>query len=240
MYRNRRVIAVIPAHNEAAKIGRVLTRIDRDLVDLTLVVDDGSTDATADFARRRGAEVLSLPTVVGVGAALRAGFEFARQRAFDLIVILAGNNKDDPAEIPRLLNPICDDTADFVIGSRYLPGGSAGGDMPLYRRLATRMHPWLMGRFARQPLTESTNGFRAFRTVLLADPRINLDQRWLDSYGLEVYLLWKVLKLGYRHAEVPCTKTYPARRLGITKMTPIIGWWSILRPVFWLGLGLRR
>jgi dolichol-phosphate mannosyltransferase len=240
MYKNHRVIAVIPAHDEAAKIGCVLARIDHDVVDTVLVVDDGSTDATAEIARRRGADVLPLTRVCGVGAALRAGFAFARQRSFDVVVVLAGNNKDDPAEIPRLLAPICDRGFDFVMGSRYRPGGTAGGDMPLYRRWATRLHPWLMSRWVGKRLTESTNGFRAFRVSLLDDPRINLHQRWLDSYGLEVYLLWKVLTLGHRHCEVPCTKTYPSRALGFTKMTPLIGWWTILRPMFWLGLGLRR
>jgi dolichol-phosphate mannosyltransferase len=139
-----------------------------------------------------------------------------------------------------LLDPICNDEADFVMGSRYLAGGSAAGDMPLYRRLATRLHPWLMSRFADKPLTESTNGFRAFKLSILDDPRINLEQYWLDSYGLEVYLLWKILTLSYRHVEVPCTKVYPPRALGFTKMKPIIDWWTILRPILLLGLGMKR
>ena len=240
MYKNRRIIAIIPAHNEEIHIGRVVNRIDSTLVDGILVVDDGSGDATAFAARSKGAEVLSMGTVCGVGAALRAGLHLARKLGHDLAVILAGNNKDDPAEIPRLLDPICDEDCDFVIGSRYLPGGRCGGDMPLYRKLATRLHPWLMSRFAGKRLSESTNGFRAFKLTMLDDPRINLDQPWLDRYGLEVYLLWKVLRLGYRHREVPCTKTYPPRSTGITKMRPVVDWWSILRPVLLLGLGLRR
>jgi len=240
MYKNHSVIALIPAHNEQAKIGRVLDRLDPGLVDKTLVIDDGSTDATPHVALRRGAQVLSTGRVAGVGAAIRAGLAHARGLGFDLAVILAGNDKDDPSELPRLLDPICDDGCDFVVGSRYLPGGVAGGEMPLYRRWATRLHPWLMSRFAGKRLTESTNGFRALRLSILEDSRLRLNQRWLDHYGLEVYLLWKVLKLGYRHAEVPCTKTYPPRSLGNTQMTPVIGWWSILRPVFLLGFGLRR
>ncbi len=240
MYKNRRIIAVIPAHNEEGRIGRVVKRINSTMVDTILVVDDGSSDATASVAGSRGAEVLSMGTVRGVGAALRAGLRHARKSGYDLAVILAGNDKDDPGEIPRLLDPICDGDCDFVIGSRYLPGGRYGGDMPLYRKLATRLHPWLMSRFVGKQLSESTNGFRALRLALLDDARMDLDQPWLDRYGLEVYLLWKVLRLGYRHREVPCTKTYPPRSTGITKMRPVVDWWSILRPVFLLGLGLRR
>ena len=240
LHENPSVIAIVPAYNEAAKIGRVVQRIGRAVVDAVVVVDDGSTDGTAEVARQEGAEVLSMEVTRGVGAALRAGLEHARSRGFHIAVILAGNNKDNPDEIPRLLEPICEDRADFVIGSRYLHGGQSGGDMPLYRRVATRLHPWLMSRFCGKGLTESTNGFRAFRLSLLDDRRIRLTQRWLDTYGLEVYLLWKVLTLGYRHMEVPCTKIYPPKALGRTKMRPVIDWWSILRPVFLLGLGIRR
>jgi dolichol-phosphate mannosyltransferase len=231
MYKGLRIIVLVPAHNEAAKVGHVVDRTDRELVDTLLVIDDGSTDDTGSVARSKGAEVLRMTRVSGVGAALRAGLDYARRHQFDVALFMAGNNKDNPAEIPRLLDPICDDGFDFVMGSRYLAGGVSGGDMPGYRRWATRMHPWLMSRFAGRRITESTNGFRAFRLRILEDPRINLDQRWLESYGLEVYLLWKVLKLGYRHTEVPCTKIYPPKALG---------WWSILRPIFLLGLGLRR
>jgi dolichol-phosphate mannosyltransferase len=234
------VIAIVPAFNEEAKIELVVQRTDRALVDKLLVVDDGSTDATADVARSEGAEVLSLGQVMGVGAAIRAGLQVAQREGFDVAVIMAGNNKDDPSEIPRLLDPICDDQADFVIGSRYLAGGRTGGDMPAYRKLGTRFHPWLMSRFVGRRITESTNGFRAFSLSLLRDPRINLQQRWLDAYGLEVYLLFKVLKLGYRHMEVPCTKLYPPRKVGNTKMKPIIGWWNILRPVYLLGWGIKH
>jgi dolichol-phosphate mannosyltransferase len=98
----------------------------------------------------------------------------------------------------------------------------------------------MMSLFLGKSLTESTNGFRAFRLSLLDDQRINLNQRWLDAYGLEVYLLWKTVKLGYRHVEVPSTKIYPPRSLGNTKMKPVTGWWSILRPILLLGFGIRQ
>ena len=240
MYKGKRIIVLVPAYNEEAKIGEVVRRVNPEVVDTTLVIDDGSTDATRQVAESRGATVLSMGRVTGVGSALRAGMYHGKRTGHDIGIILAGNNKDNPDEIPRLLDPICDDDYDLVMGSRHLAGGDYGGDMPGYRKWATRLHPWLLGLFVGKTLTESTNGFRAFRLSALDDARINLHQPWLDRYGLEVYLLWKMIKLGYRHTEVPCTKIYPPKSLGYTKMKPVIGWWDILSPIFLLGLGLRR
>ncbi|MBV9126263.1 MAG: glycosyltransferase family 2 protein [Planctomycetes bacterium] len=240
MYKKHKVIALIPAYNEELKIGQVVARMPWEILDEVLVVDDGSTDATAAVARAGGAEVMSLGRVAGVGTALRCGLQHARSRGYDLAVILAGNNKDNPAEISRLLDPICEQQCDLVIGSRFLEGGGYGGDMPLYRRWATRVHPWLMSCFTGKELTETTNGFRALRLACLDDPRLNLNQRWLDGYGLEVYLLYKMLVCGYRHTEVPCTKIYPPKKIGNTKMRPIVGWWDILRPMFMLALGVKH
>lgn len=89
-------------------------------------------------------------------------------------------------------------------------------------------------------LTDTTNGFRALRLSVLEDRRINLDQDWLDQYELEPYLLFKTIQLGYRAVEVPVTKVYPPRGNAYTKMRPLFDWWSILRPIFLLGLGLRN
>ncbi len=109
---------------------------------------------------------------------------------------MAGNNKDEPREIPRLLDAIVDG-ADLAIGSRYLAGGAYGGDMPRYRKWATRLHPRLLSWACGKKLTESTNGFRAIRLSCLSDERINLNQKWLDGYALEIYLLYKMIRLGY-------------------------------------------
>jgi dolichol-phosphate mannosyltransferase len=237
MYRGLKVVLIAPVLDEAAKIGEVVRRAPRDVVDQVLVVDDGSKDDSPEVARRLGATVLTMGSTVGVGAALRAGFVWAQERGFDVIVVCAGNNKDAPEEIPRLLDPIVAG-ADFVQGSRFMSGGRTGG-MPLYRHIATRLHPMLFSLTAGKYVSESTNGFRAFRVTLLQDPRIRLDQSWLDEYELEPYLYWKTIRLGYRTAEVPVTKIYPPKSVGYTKMKPITGWWSMLRPIILLGLRLR-
>jgi len=240
MYKSRTVLLIAPAYNEEAKIGEVVRRTPRDIVDTMLVVDDGSTDATAAVARRHGAEIISLDRVYGVGYAIRRGFDEARRRGFDIVVVIAGNNKDAPEEIVRLLDPICDEDYDFVMGSRFLAGGRYGGDMPLYRKLATRLHPFLVSLFCGKPVTESSNGYRAMKVSVLDDPRLDVQQHWLDGYQLEVYLLIKLLKLGYRSTEVPVSKIYPPKGVGNTKMRPLVDWWHMLSPIFLIGLGIEN
>jgi dolichol-phosphate mannosyltransferase len=237
MYKSRRILLVAPAFNESSKIGEVVRRTPRDIVDTVLVVDDCSTDDTARIAQRFGAEVLTNDRRRGVGYTIRRGYRYARENRFDIIVIIAGNNKDSPEEITRLLDPICDDDYDFVMGSRYLPGGVAGGDMPLYRKFATRLHPFLVRLVTGRSVTESTNGYRAMKVSVLDDRRLDLDQVWLDHYQLEMYIFMKLIKIGRRMTEVPVTKIYPPRKIGNTKMVPIVDWWKVLAPIFIVGFG---
>ena len=240
MYRGLRVIAMAPVLDEEVKIGEVVRRTPRDVVDDLLVIDDGSTDRSAEVARAGGARVLSMGRVAGVGAALRAGYEEALRGGYDVAVVMAGNNKDSPEEIPRLLDPIAEQRADFVQGSRFLVPGAHFGDMPFYRRIATRVHPWLFSLVTGRQVTESTNGFRAIHRRVLEDERLDLDQAWLDEYALEPYLYIRAIQLGHRTLEAPVSKVYPSKDIGQTKMKPIVGWWSILKPLLLVGLRLRR
>jgi len=240
MYRGLSVIALVPALNEEAKIGRVVGRMPRQVVDEVLVLDDGSTDHSAEVARSFGAQVISMGATLGVGAALQRGYRYAMEQGYDVAVTVAGNDKDAPEEIPLLLEPIAEDRADFVEGSRFLKRGANFGAMPAYRQIGTRLHPLLFSLVARSWVTESTNGFRAVRTRVLADTRIDLSQAWLRQYELEPYLYLRIIQLGYRTAEIPATKIYPPKHLGQTKMKPITDWWSILRPLVYVGLGLRK
>jgi dolichol-phosphate mannosyltransferase len=234
-----RVLTATFAFNEGEKIRRTLARHPASRTYDLLVLDDGSTDGA--LSNVDGCvTVLRNERNLGIGASMKRVFEYALECEYDVLVIQAGNDKDDPLEIPALLAPIVNDEADFVQGSRYL-GGGGFGNMPKYRVLGTRViHPLAFSIAARKRVTESTNGFRAFRTALLRDPRINWRQQWLDRYELEPYLLLKAITLGYRHREVPVTKIYPRHELGYTKMRPFVDWWSILRPIVYLGLGIKK
>src|SRR5213594_3995176 len=190
------------------KIGEVVRRTPRLLIDEVLIVDDGSTDRSAEVARALGATVLPLGGTIGVGAALRAGYCYAVEHGYDVAVVMAGNNKDAPEEIPLLLDPIADGRADFVQGSRFLKADANFGAMPPYRRLATRLHPLLFSLVARRWVTESTNGFRAVHRRVLLDPRLELSPAWLDEYELEPYLYLRRVR-GH-----PCGAHPPRRAQG--------------------------
>jgi dolichol-phosphate mannosyltransferase len=234
-----RILAATFAYNEGEKIRRTLARHPRTRAYDLLVADDGSTDGSLD-AVDPDVIVLRSARNRGIGASMKSVFEFALDRGYDILVIQAGNDKDDPLEIPSLVDPILSGAADFVQGSRFVDGGQYR-NMPRYRVIGTRViHPWLVSIAAGKRVTESTNGFRAFRTALLRDPRVDWRQEWLDRYELEPYLLVKAIKLGYRHCEVPVTKIYPSHSLGYTKMRPFVDWWSIIRPVVYLALGVKK
>lgn len=235
-----KVIAVIPALNEEGKIGIVVSGIkSENVVDSVLVVDDGSTDNTRKEAEAGGAEVISQPRNMGVGAALRTGFRYAQEKGFDIIVVLGADNQDNPSEMNRLLRPITEDGFDFIQGSRYMPGG-VRVNIPLFRWITTGFYSFLFKLLIRFPLTDGTNGYRAFRTSILNNPGMNLDQRWLDRYELEPYLYYKAVELNFKVSEVPVTKRYPKDDIGYSKMIPFLDWWSILRPLIFLKLGLKK
>ncbi len=240
MTAGKKIICIVPTFNEEGKIGKLVNKAPKNIVDLFLVVDDGSDDRTAIEARENGAQVLSLPQRRGVGAAIRAGIDFAIEKGFDIIVIMAGNGKDDPTEIPRLYTPIIEGDSDYVQGSRFLPGGR-WDNLPVFRYVVIRVYALLLRSLTGFPFTDALNGFRAYRVSIFNDRRINIWQSWLDQYEFETYLHYKVIKLGYRLKEVPVSKIYPSEKKSkYTKIRPFIDWWKIARPLLYLILGIRR
>lgn len=239
MYKNHRIAVVMPCLNEEGKIGNGVKKVPRDIVDELIVVDDGSSDGTADEARAAGARVISHPNNRGVGAAIRTGFKDALENGYDIIALMAGDDQDVPAEITRLLDRIIDEGYDYVHGSRWRSGGKRINH-PVYRLIFTKIYSWIFSMFFLFHATDGTNGFRAFRANILRDPKINLDQEWLDKYELEPYLFVSVVRGAYKVGEAPVTKIYHEKTVGYTKMIPFKSWWSILRPLVLLRLGIKK
>jgi dolichol-phosphate mannosyltransferase len=173
----------------------------------------------------------------GIGAAIRSGLDAARREGCDIAVVMAGNGKDRPEEIPLLLAQI-DAGYDYVQGSRFAKGGRSVR-LPLVRGLLIRGFTVMFRSLTGFDGTDVTNGFRAYKLSLLDDPRIRIHQGWLDRYELEYYLHWKFITLGYRVREIPVSKTYPDRRTNYSKIRPIVDWWHMVRPVLLLALHLR-
>jgi dolichol-phosphate mannosyltransferase len=238
VYPGHRVLAMFPFFNEEGKLPSLVARMSPGQVDEYLGVNDGSSDNGPAVLNARGINFIN-QSRRGVGSCIKAAIQHAREHGFDILVVMAGNAKDDPAQIPDLLRPILEGRADYVQGSRYLPGGSSP-NLPLFRDLAIKALSIFFRLYSGKNCTDLTNGFRAYKLSILDDPRIDIHQSWLDGYELEYYLHWKAVECGYRIQEVPVTKTYPSGEVPYTKVVPFFGWWHMLRPFFLLSFRLRK
>ena len=233
------VAVVIPALNEAGKIGRVLDKFPRDPRFEAIIVDDGSTDATAEEARTHGAAVVIRRDVRGgVGAAIRDGWVCGMERDRPYLALLSGDDQHEPSELVGAFDALEAAGADYVQGSRWRAGGkvlgATGG-----RGLGTRIYSLAFSLLSGRRVSDATNGFRIFRASILADPRLDIEQSWLDSYDLEPYVLYKAIRGGYKVIEHPCTVIYHAKE-GYTKMRGIRDWWRLFRPALLLRTGVKR
>ena len=157
----RRLVAIVPAWNEAGAIGKVVDEIKSfDPTIDVVVVDDASTDETASVAESRGATVLRLPFNVGIGGAVQTGFRYALERGYEVAVRLDGDGQHDAFELSKILGPVEAGDADLVIGSRFVdPGGTYRP--PFARRLGIRVFARLVSVLGGQRVTDTTSGFVA-------------------------------------------------------------------------------
>jgi glycosyltransferase involved in cell wall biosynthesis len=234
-----RIVAVIPALNEAKSIEKVVRGLRQQTslpLDDVIVVDNGSTDRTAEIARAAGATVVPEPRR-GYGQACWAGVVAAEDA--DVIVLLDGDAADEPADLPRVLGPLLDGTADLVIGSRAL-GAREPGSMTPHQVFGN----WLAATIMRNLYGIAVTDMGPFRTIRRAD-LLALDMREM-TYGWSVEMMVKAARAGLRYHEVPVTYH---RRIGISKVAGTVSGslkagWCILSTAFryarWTPAALAR
>ena len=157
----RRGIAIVPARNEEGAIGGVVSEIRAFDPELdVVVVDDGSSDRTAEIAAAAGAIVVRLPFNLGIGGAVQTGFKYALEHGYELAVRLDGDGQHDPGELPKLIEPVLRGDADIVVGSRFADRDGAYRP-PLARRLGIGIFARIVSVLVRQRVTDTTSGFQA-------------------------------------------------------------------------------
>ena len=193
------VAVVIAAYDEEEALGEVLTAMPSTVEATpvsTIVVDDGSADATAEVARKHGVLVVEADSNRGQGAALRLGYRVARECGATYIATLDADGQYDPSELRTVLLPLLRDEADFVTGSRRL-GNEHTTDQ--FRRVGVRFYAWLITRLTGQRITDTSNGLRAMRADVTATVSLTQPQYQASE------LLIGALAHGYRVVEVPTT-----------------------------------
>jgi glycosyltransferase involved in cell wall biosynthesis len=154
-------LAIVPAYNEEATIAAVIDGLRAHVPDYdVVVVDDGSTDATANTAERAGAPVLRLPFNIGIGGAVQSGFRYALEGGYDFCVQVDGDGQHDPAEIARLREAMeADPGLDMVVGSRFLTSDHRY-PAPVSRRTGIHVFAAVCSAIVRQRISDPTSGFR--------------------------------------------------------------------------------
>ena len=224
-----RVVALIPAHNEERFIGSVVLMARR-WCDSVVVVDDGSTDRTADVADAAGASVVRCSTNLGKAQALNVGFRVAAELGAAAIVCLDGDAQHDPQDIPRVAGPILRGEADVVIGSRYLDK-AARRHIPRWRRLGQAALNVATNVLSETRTTDSQSGYRAFSRRALARLRFESSGLSVES---EMQFLFRPADLVVR--EVAIT----ARYLDGNKRNPLSHGLHVLGSMAQISLSRRR
>ena len=199
--KDKKIVLVLPAFNEQRTIAEVVLRAER-FVDEIVVVDDGSSDLTPVIAQRLGAKVIRHDENLGKGLALKTGFEYAKQIGTDVVVTLDTDGQHDPAEIPKIVEPIIKGEADMVVGSRFLGKGRL--DMPVYRRIGLGIINQLSSRVSRFGVMDTQSGFRAYSR---AAAQI-ISSYESSGYGIELEQLAIAAKNGLKVVEVPISVRY--------------------------------
>ncbi len=203
-----KIVVIIPAYNEELSVAKVIKDIPADLVSEIVVVNNNSSDSTAEIAQKAGATVLN-EKIQGYGAACLTGIRYAAVMGCDIVVFIDGDYSDYPSEIYSLVNPILRENYDFVMGSR-VTGNRGKGALPLQSRLGSIVAGFLINWFWHIKYTD-LGPFRALKFDKLL--QLEMKDRW---FGWTVEMQIKAAKKRLRITEVPVSYR---KRIGKSKVT---------------------
>ncbi len=226
------ILVVIPTFNENENLPLITARVRESVPQAhVLVADDNSPDGTGDIADKLAVEddhihVLHRAGKQGLGAAYLAAFEWALARDYDVVVEMDADGSHQPEQLPLLLDALR--TADLVLGSRWVPGGSAV-NWPKSREAISRCGNFYTRVALRVPLRDATGGYRAFRATALR--ALDLSHVESQGYCFQVDLAWRAVQRGLRVREVPIT--FVEREFGTSKMSQKIVAEALWRVTVW-------
>jgi len=198
VYQNMKSLIVIPSYNEEANIGAVVRKTRELLPDVDiLVVDDGSSDKTADIARSSGAAVAPHLFNMGYGVALQTGYKYAYRNKYGFVIQMDGDGQHDPVYIKALVKEIESNSTDVVIGSRFISG--AKYNAPLNRKIGMFLFSRLVSLIIRQRITDSTSGFQALNSKAF---RFLIEDVYPSDYP-DADVITMLHRAGFKIKEIP-------------------------------------
>jgi glycosyltransferase involved in cell wall biosynthesis len=203
-----KICVVIPAYNEAAHVGGLISSIRARRLDV-LVVDDGSTDGTAASAQAAGATVMRNQTNRGKGAALAAGFSCALRKGYDAVITVDGDGQHHPEDLDQFI-ALAAQNYGIVVGNRLHNPRS----MPITRLLTNRFMSWIISSVTGQRIPDTQCGFRLIKRAVLEAVSVET-----SKYEIESEILIKGSRLGFKIASVPVKSIYQNEQSYINPVT---------------------
>lgn len=200
-----KVVVVMPAYNAAKTLHMTYSALPRDVVDLVILVDDGSKDETAKIARELGLELFIHDRNYGYGANQKTCYREALAAGADIVVMVHPDYQYDPTLLPEIIRPIQEGAADVVLGSRLLGASPIEQGMPWWKYVSNRFLTVLENRTFGLRLSEYHTGYRAFRRQVLEAVNLQMNS---DRFIFDQEILAQIVALGLRITEVPVPTRY--------------------------------
>lgn len=236
----QKVVVVMPAYNAERTLQMTYEELPKDVVDLVILVDDGSTDATLEVARKLGLEIFVHNRNYGYGANQKTCYAEALRAAAEIVVMVHPDYQYDPRLVPQIIEPIIRNEADVVLGSRLMRGSAMAQGMPWWKYIANRVLTIVENRVFGLSLSEYHTGYRAFARHVLEAVNFTANS---DSFVFDQEIIAQAVAANFRIGEIPVPTRYFAEASSASFVASTVYGLRILAVLFWFTLhrcGIRR